>query len=67
MPGLSGHETCRRIKSAPGVRGTPIIMFTAAEDPDTMVEGLAAGADDAIAKSSDFEILRARVRAQLRR
>jgi light-regulated signal transduction histidine kinase (bacteriophytochrome) len=32
-----------------------------------MVEGINAGADDYIAKSSDLEVLRARVRAQLRR
>ena len=32
-----------------------------------MIDGLAAGADDFIAKSSDFAVLKARVRAQLRR
>ncbi len=32
-----------------------------------MIEGLGAGADDYIAKSSDFEVLKARVRAQIRR
>ena len=32
-----------------------------------MIEGINAGADDYIAKSSDLEVLRARVRAQLRR
>ena len=32
-----------------------------------MIEGLGAGADDYIAKSSDFEVLQARVAAQIRR
>jgi len=32
-----------------------------------MIEGLSTGADDFIPKSSDFDVLRARVRAQLRR
>ncbi len=67
MPGLSGQETCQRIKAAPGLRDTPIIMLTAVDDPDMMIRGLGAGADDYISKSSDFEVLRARVRVQLRR
>lgn len=67
MPGLGGHETCRRIKAAPTVRDTPLIMLTAIEDRSAMLEGLAAGADDYISKSSEFAVLKARVRAQIRR
>jgi two-component system NtrC family sensor kinase len=67
MPGIGGEEACRRIKAAPTMRDTPIIMLTALEDRDVMLRGLSAGADDYIAKSSDFEVLRARVLAQMRR
>jgi two-component system NtrC family sensor kinase len=67
MPGLSGQETCRRIKSSAAWRDIPLIMHTALEEPGAMIEGINAGADDYIAKSSDLEVLRARVRAQLRR
>jgi light-regulated signal transduction histidine kinase (bacteriophytochrome) len=67
MPGLSGHETCRRIKSSPAWRDIPLMMLTAREEPETMIEGINAGADDYILKSSDFEVLKARLRAQLRR
>jgi DNA-binding response OmpR family regulator len=67
MPGLGGHETCQRIKAAPIVRDTPLIMLTAMENREAMIQGLAAGADDYISKSSDFEVLKARVRAQIRR
>jgi two-component system, NtrC family, sensor kinase len=67
MPGLSGQDTCRRIKAAPVVRDVPVIMLTALEDRAAMIDGLGAGADDYIAKASDFEVLRARVRAQIRR
>ena len=67
MPGLSGQETCRRIKSSSEWRDIPLIMHTAMEEQDAMIEGINAGADDYIAKSSDLEVLRARVRAQLRR
>jgi len=67
MPGLSGQETCERIKAAPAVRDIPVIMLTAVEDRDAMIQGLGAGADDYISKASDFEVLKARVRAQIRR
>lgn len=67
MPGLSGQETCRRVKAAPGVRDVPLIMLTAVEDREAMIQGLAVGADDYISKSSEFEVLKARVRAQIRR
>jgi DNA-binding response OmpR family regulator len=67
MPGIGGQETCRRAKTAPGVRDIPIVMLTALEGREAMIQGLGAGADDYIAKSSDFEVLRARVRAQIRR
>ena len=67
MPGLSGQETCRRIKGSVAWRDIPLIMHTALEEQDAMIEGINAGADDYIAKSSDLEVLCARVRAQLRR
>jgi len=67
MPGLGGTETCRRIKASPAVRDTPLIMLTATEDRDAMIEGLSTGADDYVLKSSELDVLKARVRAQLRR
>jgi two-component system, NtrC family, sensor kinase len=67
MPGLDGHETCRRIKGVPLVRDIPLIILTALENRETMLDSLGAGADDYISKSSDLEVLKARVRAQLRR
>jgi two-component system, NtrC family, sensor kinase len=67
MPGLGGKETCQRIKSAPVVRDIPLIILTAVSEREAMIEGLSTGADDYISKSSDFEVLKARVRAQIRR
>ncbi len=67
MPELDGIETCRRIKTSPIFRDIPLIMLTAREDREAMIEALATGADDFIAKSSETEVLTARVRAQLRR
>jgi two-component system, NtrC family, sensor kinase len=67
MPGLGGTETCRRVKSSPLGRDLPLIMLTAREDRGSMLDGLSAGADDYIPKSAAFEVLEARVRAQIRR
>jgi PAS domain S-box-containing protein len=67
MPGLSGHEACRRIKSDVRWRDIPLMVLTALEERDAMIEGLAAGADDYITKSGEFAVLKARLRAQLRR
>jgi DNA-binding response OmpR family regulator len=67
MPGLSGQETCLRIKAVPLVRDIPLILLTALEDRQAMIEGLATGADDYIPKSSEFAVLKARVAAQIRR
>jgi len=67
MPGIGGCETCERVKAVPALRDIPIVMLTAVEDCDAMVQGLAAGADDYVAKSGDLDVLRARVLAQLRR
>jgi two-component system NtrC family sensor kinase len=67
MPGIGGKESCRRIKASPTLRNTPLIMLTAVEDRRTLIEGLGMGADDYIAKSSEFDVLRARIQAQIRR
>jgi two-component system NtrC family sensor kinase len=67
MPGLSGNETCQRIKADPALRDMPVILLTALEDRQSMIAGFSTGADDYIAKSGDFAVLEARVRAQIRR
>ncbi len=67
MPGIGGQESCRRIKASPQLRNTPLIMLTAVEDRQTLVAGLGTGADDYIAKSSEFDVLRARIQVQIRR
>ncbi|MBV8123743.1 MAG: response regulator, partial [Paucibacter sp.] len=67
MPGLGGRETCQRIKAAPRFRDIPLIMLTGVESREAMLEALEAGADDYVQKSGEFEVLKARVRAQLRR
>ncbi|MEO7036757.1 MAG: response regulator [Polyangiaceae bacterium] len=67
MPGMDGIDACRQIKSSPLHRDIPLIMLTATENRQAMIEALGSGADDFISKSSELEVLKARVRAQLRR
>jgi light-regulated signal transduction histidine kinase (bacteriophytochrome) len=67
MPGMSGNETCRRIKSSPSWRDIPLIILTSHEGRDAMLDGINAGADDYILKTGDLGVLKARVRAQIRR
>jgi DNA-binding response OmpR family regulator/anti-sigma regulatory factor (Ser/Thr protein kinase) len=66
LPGIDGMETCRRLKSSP-LRDIPLVIVSTVEDKKAMLEGLSLGADDYVEKSATFEILKARVRAQLRR
>jgi PAS domain S-box-containing protein len=67
MPGMSGQETCQVIKKRLAWRNIPLVILTAVPEAEAMVDGINAGADDYVSKSSDFEVLKARVRAQLRR
>jgi len=67
MPGMNGEQACAAIKSDARWRDTPLIMLTSLDESEAMIAGINAGADDYITKSGDFEVLKARLRAQLRR
>ena len=66
MPGLDGFELTRRIKSDAQLKNIPVLMLTGADSARAVVDGLGAGADDYVTKSSDTEVLFARLRALLR-
>jgi two-component system OmpR family response regulator len=65
LPGISGFETCRRLRNA-GV-WTPVLMLTARDAVDDRVAGLDAGADDYLTKPFSLAELLARLRALVRR
>jgi two-component system phosphate regulon response regulator PhoB len=67
LPGLSGIELCRRLRSRPETKSLPIIMLTARGEESERVRGLSTGADDYIVKPFSVPELLARVRALLRR
>jgi two-component system response regulator RegX3 len=64
LPGLSGTEVCRQLRSRSGV---PIIMLTAKDGEIDKVVGLELGADDYVTKPYSARELVARIRAVLRR
>jgi DNA-binding response OmpR family regulator len=67
LPGMSGLEVCRRIRSDATTAALPIVMLTArAAEADRML-GLKAGADDYITKPFSARELVSRVCAVLRR
>src|SRR5262245_17609769 len=63
MPGLDGIDLCRALRARKSDTYTYIILITAKDDPDSMLIGLEAGADDFLAKPVAPEELRARLRA----
>ncbi|OWQ85279.1 two-component system response regulator [Roseateles aquatilis] len=65
MPGLSGLDVCRLLKSQPATRQTPVIFVTALADTRDETEGFEAGAVDYIAKPISPPVVRARVRTHL--
>jgi DNA-binding response OmpR family regulator len=67
MPGMGGRDACRQIKMSGVFSDVPLIMLTAVEDRNAMIDALSLGADDFVQKSSDFDVLKARIRAQMRR
>lgn len=64
LPGLSGTEVCREIRTHSQV---PIIMLTAKDSEIDVVVGLELGADDYVTKPYSTRELLARIRAVMRR
>ncbi len=67
LPGVSGIEICRRVKSKRATAHIPVIMLSARSDEMDRVRGLETGADDYLTKPFSVQELMARIRTQLRR
>jgi len=65
MPGLSGLETLEILQANPRLRTIPVIMLTAADDMNTMVQCVLTGAEDYIFKPFNPVLLAARINACL--
>ena len=65
LPVMSGVDLIKNIRSKGNL--VPILMVTAKVQPEDIVVGLEAGADDYITKPFDASILKARAQALIRR
>ncbi|UWQ12965.1 phosphate regulon transcriptional regulator PhoB [Aliiroseovarius sp. M344] len=67
LPGVSGIEICRRLKTRKKTKNIPVIMLSAKSEEVDRVRGLETGADDYVVKPFSVGELMARIRTQLRR
>jgi two-component system phosphate regulon response regulator PhoB len=67
LPGISGIDYARRLRSESETQNIPIIMLTAKGDEADKVRGLDTGVDDYVTKPFSTRELLARLRAVLRR
>ncbi len=66
MPRMDGNEACKRIRALPGGEAVCILMLTARESVEDIVESLSQGANDYLRKPFHYRELLARVDALLR-
>ena len=66
MPDLSGYDVCAQLKADHRYSHIPVVMVTALDSPQDMVQGLECGADDFLTKPLDNLALFARVRNLVR-
>jgi two-component system sensor histidine kinase/response regulator len=66
MPDMTGYEVTRQLRQDPQWRHIPIILVTALDRRDDLLEGLEAGCDEFLTKPVQGPELRARVRTALR-
>jgi two-component system response regulator MprA len=64
MPFLNGFDVTRRLRLQH--IATPVLLLTARDAPEDVVQGLDAGADDYLVKPFSFDVLLARIRARTR-
>lgn len=65
MPGLSGLDVLKTLREARTVASLPVIMATAKDGSEDIVEALKLGANDYVTKPLDFPVVLARVQTQL--
>jgi DNA-binding response OmpR family regulator/DNA-binding CsgD family transcriptional regulator len=65
MPGISGFETCKRLKRDKLLSDMPVIFMTGLSETEHVVEGLACGGVDYVTKPIVLEELLARIRVHL--
>ncbi len=67
LPGLDGPHLVQRLRREPNLERMAVLMLSGTDDQDDEARAFDAGADDYIIKSDGFQVLRHRLKAQLRR
>ncbi|MDQ2720347.1 MAG: response regulator transcription factor [Bacteroidota bacterium] len=67
MPGKTGFEVCKILRTLPEFENTIILFLTALNDDSTQIKGLETGGDDYITKPISPKVLLSRVNAHFRR
>ncbi len=67
MPGIDGRRVLDHMKSRAELKSIPVIMVTAVDDFESVIECIEHGADDHLIKPVNEVLLKARVRAGLER
>ncbi|WP_227815249.1 diguanylate cyclase [Nitrogeniibacter aestuarii] len=65
MPGMDGHEVCRRLKDDPETHDIPVIFISAMSEEDDEATGLKIGAVDYVTKPFAPAILKMRIRTHV--
>jgi len=66
MPGLSGFDTCRRIKANPALAHLPVIFMTGLADTEHIVSAFDSGGVDYVVKPVKVDEVLARLQAHIR-
>ena len=61
MPGLDGFETCRTVRTLPGLENVPVLMLTGLDDDASITRAYRAGATDFFVKSNQWSLLDGRL------
>lgn len=67
LPGLSGVDVCRELRSHPETARIPVVMLTAKAEETDQIVGFAVGADDYVTKPFSVKVLLQRIKALLKR
>lgn len=66
MPGMDGHQVCKRLKEDSITRDIPVLFLTVKSDTDNEMKGFELGASDYITKPFSPPIVQARVKTHLK-
>ncbi|MFW6049343.1 MAG: response regulator transcription factor [Candidatus Bipolaricaulota bacterium] len=67
MPEKDGWKVLEEIRLDPKLSDLPVIMLTALDSSDEVVKGFNLGADDYLTKPFEYQVVKARIHAVIRR